>query len=53
MAIVHALVTAHGGHIAIDTSPGHGVRITVSLPLPTASAAPTAAGPEPLDHEVR
>jgi two-component system, OmpR family, sensor kinase len=53
MAIVQALVTAHGGHIAIDTSPGHGVRITVSLPLPNTSADTSATGTEPLDHAVR
>jgi two-component system, OmpR family, sensor kinase len=37
MAIVHALVTAHGGRITLDTAVGQGVRITVSLPLPTTS----------------
>jgi two-component system OmpR family sensor kinase len=52
MAIVDALVTAHGGHIELDTSPGRGVRITVSLPLPTTSVA-SAADVEPVDHEGR
>jgi two-component system, OmpR family, sensor kinase len=51
MAIVDALVTAHGGHIALDTSPGRGVRITVSLPLPTTSTG--TSGVERLDQKVR
>ena len=33
MAIVEALVRAHGGTISIDTAPGRGVAITISLPL--------------------
>jgi two-component system OmpR family sensor kinase len=33
MAIVDALVRAHRGTISIDTAPGHGVTITISLPL--------------------
>jgi two-component system OmpR family sensor kinase len=44
MAIVQALVTAHGGHIALDTRPGQGVRITVSLPLGTAAAFASQEG---------
>jgi two-component system OmpR family sensor kinase len=52
MAIVHALVTAHGGDIALETSPGHGVRITVSLPLSTPSDAPRGTDRESIDHEV-
>jgi two-component system, OmpR family, sensor kinase len=52
MAIVHALVTAHGGHISVDTSPGHGVRITVSLPLETIDTPRSAAGFESSDQEV-
>jgi signal transduction histidine kinase len=53
MAIVDALVTAHAGHIVLDTLPGRGVRITVSLPLPVTSDETGAAGAEPVDHEVR
>ncbi|MEP7045549.1 MAG: HAMP domain-containing sensor histidine kinase [Ilumatobacteraceae bacterium] len=33
MAIVHAIVTAHRGHISLDTTPQRGVRITVLLPF--------------------
>jgi two-component system, OmpR family, sensor kinase len=35
MAIVHALVTAHGGTIDLVTAPGRGVTITINLPLAT------------------
>lgn len=52
MAIVHALVTAHGGHISLDTSPHNGVRITVSLPLETIDASTSAAEFESVDREV-
>jgi two-component system OmpR family sensor kinase len=53
MAIVHALVTAHGGHIGLETAPGRGVRITVSLPLPTNGAGVDADDDVELDQEVR
>jgi two-component system OmpR family sensor kinase len=33
LAIVDALVRAHHGSIEIETSPGHGVAFTISLPL--------------------
>jgi len=33
MAIVHALVTAHGGTIRLHTAPGKGVTIVIRLPL--------------------
>jgi two-component system, OmpR family, sensor kinase len=52
MAIVHALVTAHGGHISVETSPGHGVRITVSLPLETIDESRNGDGSETFDREV-
>jgi len=42
MAIVHALVTAHGGAITLNTAPGNGVTIVIRLPLapqPTTVAA--------------
>jgi two-component system OmpR family sensor kinase len=32
MAIVHGVVTAHGGEVAVRTSPGEGLAVTVSLP---------------------
>jgi two-component system OmpR family sensor kinase len=32
LAIARALVVAHGGHIAVESSPGQGARFTVTLP---------------------
>jgi two-component system OmpR family sensor kinase len=52
MAIVHALVTAHGGHIALETSPDNGIRITVSLPLATIDVSTDVAGLESVDREL-
>ena len=40
LAIVSALVSAHGGTVAVDTEPGRGATFRVSLPL-----APEAHGP--------
>ena len=40
MAIVEALVTAHGGRISLDTAPDRGVRITVLLPRHIAQEVP-------------
>jgi two-component system, OmpR family, sensor kinase len=40
LAIVSALVSAHGGTVAVDTEPGRGATFRVSLPL-----APEAQGP--------
>jgi two-component system OmpR family sensor kinase len=39
MAIVHALVTVHGGTIAVRTAPGHGFTVTIELPLADRPAA--------------
>jgi two-component system OmpR family sensor kinase len=33
MSIVAALVAAHGGHVHVDTAPGAGFAVTVTLPL--------------------
>lgn len=33
LAIVKEIVTAHGGHVAAASQPGHGTRFTVTLPL--------------------
>ena len=54
MAIVDALRGRYGGAHRVSTPrPVSGVRITVSLPLPTATDATSAGGGERLDHEVR
>ncbi|MFI5996535.1 ATP-binding protein [Streptomyces sp. NPDC051362] len=33
MAIVHGVVTAHGGGVAVRTAPGEGLDVTVTLPV--------------------
>jgi len=54
MAIVHGLVTAHEGTIRLDTSPGNGLRVIISLPIiqpvndEPASSPPAAATPMPV-----
>lgn len=32
MAIVQGVVRAHGGEVTVDTAPGEGLSITVTLP---------------------
>jgi two-component system OmpR family sensor kinase len=50
LAIVAAIVEAHGGTVAVETSPGTGARFMVRLPVSVATvtaqpeAAATAAG---------
>ncbi|MBK1786351.1 sensor histidine kinase [Prauserella cavernicola] len=42
LAIVHSLVTAHGGTISVDTAPGAGATFRVLLPLVDAASADEA-----------
>ena len=47
LAVVHGIVRAHNGTIAISSRPGEGARFDVYLPLAGAAAAPQVAA-EPL-----
>jgi two-component system, OmpR family, sensor kinase len=48
LAIVSALVSAHGGTVAVDTEPGRGATFRVSLPLaPEAQGPPAPVAPQP------
>jgi PAS domain S-box-containing protein len=51
MAIVRRLVEMMGGEIGIDSSPGGGTQVRVSLPLPLAEAPPGV--PEPASGATR
>ncbi|NUS11854.1 MAG: HAMP domain-containing histidine kinase, partial [Streptomyces sp.] len=42
LSIAAALITAHGGHIELDTSPGHGATFRIRLPPPPPTADPPA-----------
>lgn len=51
LALVRGLAEIHGGHMAIDSEPQRGTRITVTLPLRAAAAgAETEDGIVPLRH---
>jgi len=41
LSIAAAIVTAHGGHISLDSTPGPGARFTVRLPLADAAGERT------------
>lgn len=42
LAIAHRIVAAHAGSIVVTSTPGEGTRLTVTLPLRAAAAAPGA-----------
>jgi two-component system, OmpR family, sensor kinase len=52
LSIVHAVVTAHGGSVAVASEPGR-TEFTVTLPLVPRSPAPADALPEYVTHVVR
>jgi signal transduction histidine kinase len=43
LAVVHGIVTAHGGAITAESEPGEGTRFSVRLPLSTAKSPEEAA----------
>ena len=47
LAVVHGIVAAHGGHIAVDSAPGAGCTVHVWLPAIGADAAAEAAAAAP------
>jgi hypothetical protein len=34
LSIVHGIIERHGGHIDVESEPGHGTKFSISLPLP-------------------
>ena len=48
MSIVKRIVDLHGGDIAIDSAPGQGCRVRISLP----AVAPAASAPATVPQEV-
>ncbi len=46
MAIVEGIVAAHAGSVAIDSAPGRGTTVSITLPV-TGTATPLAAPPAP------
>lgn len=43
LSVVHGIVIAHGGTIAVESSPGNGTTFTVCLPAPVPATAAMAA----------
>ena len=42
LAIVRRIVTDHGGRVSVQSTPGEGTEVIVSLPAPAALAGPPA-----------
>lgn len=43
LSVVHGIVTAHGGDIAVCSTPGHGTTFTITLPAARSQTAPVEA----------
>ncbi|HYW07349.1 MAG TPA: ATP-binding protein, partial [Longimicrobium sp.] len=46
LALIHRIVTEHGGHVRVASAPGEGTTFTVDLPLAPVRAARAAAAAE-------
>jgi signal transduction histidine kinase len=42
LAVVHGIVTSHGGRIAVESTPGEGTRVSLLFPVQSADAAASA-----------
>ena len=47
LAITHSIIRRHGGHIAVDSTPGAGTVFTILLPAAAGEDQQAAAEPEP------
>jgi two-component system NtrC family sensor kinase len=45
LSVVHGIVTAHGGHMQVQSEPGKGSRFEAHLPIAGSSVAGKAASP--------
>lgn len=53
LALVKSIVEAHGGQVALDSTPNQGTTVTIALPLaPQAAGAPTRNQAASSDHAV-
>ena len=52
LAVVHGIVSVHGGAIHVDSAPGEGTRFDVWFPLQDAPVSLAEPAPAPADHAV-
>lgn len=44
LSVVRAIVKSHGGHVVIESAPGHGTQVLIRLPQSQAAARPGSTG---------